>query len=1131
MEFGILGSIEATHRGQAMELGGLRERALLARLLLSANRVVSADRLAEDLWSGSPPPHSMATLRVYISRLRRSLGQHAGALVTHAPGYRLMVADDQLDAARFESMVRAADADLAAGRPAEAAEVLRAALGLWRGQALSDVADLAFAQADAGRLEESRLTALERRVEADLACGRHASLGAELDGLGTQHPLRERLAGLRIIALYRCGRQAGALSAYGELRERLAAELGIDPTPALRRLHEQVLRQDPALDWHPLPSARHSPAEVAGPGGPGPVPGDPGPVAAGQSGAGGQADPGMDGSPGRGESARRPAGSRPASGAGGAPGRGDGAGVTALASGPARGAASQPGRGAGGRATSLPAETTSFVGRAAELTTIEDLLGLSRLVTLTGPGGSGKSRLALRAGRLAADRQPGGIWLVELAPVSHPELVVPAVAAALAVREEPGGGLLDAITARLADAAALLIVDNCEHLIDAAAGLIDALLSSCPRLRVLATSQTRLQLPGEATWPVPPLTVPGPAEADPEQIAAAESVRLFCDRAALARPGFELTTASAAAVSAICRRLDGIPLAIELAAARVSALTPAQLSARLDNRFTLLTAGSRAGLPRHRTLQAAIDWSHGLLSEPEQLCLGRLAVFAGGCTIDAAEAVVADPALPADSVFDAIAGLVDRSLLTTEERYGSMRYGMLESIHQYAQRRLAEAGELRALRRRHLRWLADFAGQADFEGPDQGAWMDLLGAERDNVSAALDHGAGGDAGDREQALRLAGALAAFWMVRGPAGLGRSLVDAALAAAGPSADPGLRARALDGAGRLASVQGDSPAQRGYQEQSLAIWRELGDASGLARCLCDLGAAATIRAEHQAAREMYHEALALARGTGDVRQMAYALSGLGSLSLHEGDLDQATEHYTASMTSFREIGDLRRSSLILGNLGVVATNQGDFALAAERLEQHLSNARLLGDRKLAGGALTNLGRIAERTGELDRAAGLHRQALELAAQAGDRRLMATVTTNLGLVAHKQGDYPAAAAFHLAGLDAAQAIGERRVIAETIAELSAAAAALGLHEQAAILTGAADRLLTSIGDQVQGLDPQRIAAALATSRAALGENKFEAARASGRAMAEAETISYATDSFAGIADGQKRADGAAL
>ncbi|HEV3292632.1 MAG TPA: tetratricopeptide repeat protein, partial [Streptosporangiaceae bacterium] len=720
----------------------------------------------------------------------------------------------------------------------------------------------------------------------------------------------------------------------------------------------------------------------------------------------------------------------------------------------------------------LPTETTSFIGREAELDTIEELLRLSRLLTLTGPGGSGKSRLALRAGTQASERYGGAVWLVQLAPIGQPDLVVPTVARALSAREEPGQTLLGSIVARLRDTEALLIVDNCEHVVEATADTITALLRSCPRLRILATSQTRLGVPGEASWPVPPLTVPEPEMADPQAAAEAESVRLFCDRAALARPGFTLTGANVAAVGDICRQLDGIPLAIELAAARVSALTVAQLAARLGNRFRLLTGGSRAGLPRHRTLEAAIEWSHDLLSETEQVCFRRMAVFAGGCTIDAVEAVCPDDSLPLDVVFETVIALIDRSLLTTEERSGSMRYGMLESIHQYALGRLAAAGEATALRRRHMAWLLGFAGQADLAGPDQAAWLDLLEAERDNFRAGLewsltpagpDATAGpgqapagpdpgtapedprstagpGSAADPARALALTGALAPFWLVRGPIALARTALDAALAAAGPDADTRLRAVALDGAGQLASVQADHDAQRRYQRESLAIWRELGDDVRVASTLSDLGAAAHFRGEYPLAQALHAEALELAERTGDAQQTGQALSGLGRLALHQGDLDQATAYYTQSMTRFTEIGDLRRATLILGNLGVVAINSGDLALAEQRLTEHLDNARRLGDHKLTSGALTNLGLVAYQAGDLDRAAGLHQQALALSEQLGDLRLVVVALGNLGLVAARRRNYAAAAQFHLRSLEVAESVGERRSVAEMLEELAA-------------------------------------------------------------------------------------------
>ena len=482
VEFRILGSIEVGDGDQRVDLGGLRERTLLARLLLAAGQVVSADRIAEDIWAGDPPPQAAATLRVYVSRLRRALGPAgASAVQTQPPGYRLQLEPGQLDADRFATLAASARADLAAGRQAAAAAGMAAALALWRGPALGDIADLAFAQADVARLDEARLAVLECRIEADLACGRHAGVASELDGLAREYPLRERLCGLRMLALYRCGRQADALIAYAELRAQLADELGIDPNPGLLRLHESILQQRPELDWQPGP-------------------------------------PEPDGGGPQGEAAgtrRRPRGRR-----------------SGRRVGPAR-----PGREPGLRPPALPADTTSFIGRESDLATIEELLGLSRLLTLTGPGGSGKTRLALRAAAQAAGRHPDGVWLVELAQLTGPELVEPLTATTLGVREQPGRTLTEAIIAWAVDRDLLLVLDNCEHVLDAVADLAAALLRGCPGLRILATSQSRLGLSGEATWPVPPLALPPPGELDLAAVGAAEAVRLFCDRAGLPGPG------------------------------------------------------------------------------------------------------------------------------------------------------------------------------------------------------------------------------------------------------------------------------------------------------------------------------------------------------------------------------------------------------------------------------------------------------------------------------------------------------------------------------------------------------------------------------------------------------------------
>ena len=1044
MEFRILGPLEVADGERVVDVGGPRERALLARLLISANLVVSADRLAEDLWSGEPPAHWLSTLRVYVWRLRRALG--AGAVLTEPPGYRLRLAAGDLDADAFAALVTTARRDLADGRAGAAAAGLRRALGLWRGPALSGVADLPFARADAARLDEARLSAIEDWVEAELGCGNHAGLTAELDGLVTSYPLRERLRGQRMRALYRCGRQADALRAYQELRAYLSEELGLEPAAALRDLESAILRQDPALDWHaPPPAAAHTAQ-------PAPAPSE--------------------------SAARHPG---PPAAAGPAAGR-------------------------------LPAETTSFIGREADLAAVGKLLAAGRLVTLTGPGGSGKTRLARQAGAAVAAGQPDGVWLVDLAPVGGPELVAPAVAAALEVREEPDRPLAGSIAERLRDSEALLIADNCEHVVGEAAELVAALLAACPALRILATSQTRLGVPGEAVWPVPPLSVPPLTGGGLAVVAEAESVRLLCDRAALARPGFSLTAGNAADIGEICRRLDGIPLAIELAAARLSTLTPAQLAARLGNLFGVLTGGSRTALARHRTLRAAISWSHELLGQQEQACFRRMAVFAGGCTIDAAEAVCADAGLPAEAVLDAVTSLVDWSLLTTEERCGAMRYGMLESVRQYAREQLVQAGEDDQLSRRHLAWLLDLAGRADLDGADQSAWLDLLEADHGNFRVGLEWALA--ARQSDSALALAGGLAAFWAMRGHVGEGRRWADAALGAAAHD-DPRARATALDGAAQLAFAHGDFAAQQDYLRESLGIWRGLGQAAHVAECLSELGVAAHIRGEPDAAKSLLDQARESARLAGDQRQTAMALNGLGLLALQD-DPPRAAAYYEEGLACIRQVGDLRQTTIILGNLAVAVRHQGRIDLARTRMEEQLACARELGDRKLIGWALTNLGIAATEVGDLATARARQEEALGLATQIGDRRLEAYALASGALACQVAGDYPAARAFRRRSLQLARVIGEPRIVAENLEELAGVEAAVANSRLAACLLGAAQALRERLGEPLPGPDLPRHNQIVADVREALGDEHYQAAWDQGRSMPEQEMVTLAAETL---------------
>jgi predicted ATPase len=651
--------------------------------------------------------------------------------------------------------------------------------------------------------------------------------------------------------------------------------------------------------------------------------------------------------------------------------------------------------------------------------------------------------------------------------------------------------------------------------LDAAAEVASVLLSSCPDVRVLATSQIRLTAPGEATWPVPPLGVPEPGADGLDEIAASESVRLLCDRAARSRPGFELTAADAVAAASVCRRLDGIPLAIELAAARLNALTIRQLAARLDDRFALLTGGSRAALPRHRALVAAIEWSYDLLSPAEQVCLGRLAVFAGGCTIEAAEAVCADGQLAVGEVLDAVTSLVSKSLLTAREQAGAMRYGMLESVRMYAGRLLDKAGEWPAVRRRHQAWLLDLLGQGESGSLGLTAWLDLIQADLDNVMTGLEHALDErSAGhDPAVALALAAGLAQFWLVRGPAGLGRRWLATALAAAGPGADPRLRATALDGAGLLAGEQADLDAQFACQQQSLAIWRELGDDAKIASCLGELGSVAHLRNEFAAAEALYAEALEVAgRAGNDDRLIGRCLSGFGRLAFFRNDMASASAYYEESMARFRAAGELRRTATILGNLGLVAFHQDDIELARARLTEYLAQARRLADRKLIGGALTNLGLVLTVAGELDEAASLHRQALELGEELENPRLLSAALQNLGIVSLVRGDHAEAMLFHQRSLTLAADVGEPRAIAECVEGLATVEAAAGRPERAARLLGVADQLRAEVGSPVLSGDAGRVAAAAVQAEAALGAAGYAAARAAGAAMTLAEAIEFA-------------------
>ncbi|MDJ1137348.1 AfsR/SARP family transcriptional regulator [Streptomyces iconiensis] len=777
MRYLILGASEARDAaGRALPLGGQRLRALLAALALRAESQapVSPDALISEVWADTEPEampdNAPAALQALVGRLRRVIGRDA---VESLPGgYRLRTDPeaDEVDLVRFQRLAAEGERALEAGDPATAAAALREGLALWRGPALADLPDRASA---AARAESLRLVALQRRLAADLALGSSARVLPELRELAAERPLDEPLQALFIRALRDAGRTAEALTMYESVRKGIAARLGADPGAELRSLHAELLAGGPGPGEHtrthngtPAPG-RASPQGTPYPSGTPYPPGTTSP-------SGTQPSPDTQPSPGT----KPPPGTEPHSG-------------------------TEQQHRKPGSPGNLRSRLTSFVGREADIATIGGDLARARLVTLTGPGGSGKTRLseqvAVTASATSPAPYPDGTWLVELAPLDHPDAVPGAVLSALGRREtalstaategaRSMGADSDA-TALLIEhcqhRALLLVLDNCEHVIAAAATLAETLLAHCPRLTVLATSREPLGVPGETVRPVEPLS-------------PASALRLFADRAAAARPGFR-TEEDPAAVAEICRRLDGLPLAIELAAARLRSLTPHQIASRLDDRFRLLTSGSRTVLPRQQTLRAVVDWSWDLLDERERTVLRRLSVFAGGCTLSAAERVCADGnaitggehavsgdgnavtggenavqadgnAVSGDDVLDVLSALVDKSILVADhpqDRAGTgVRYRMLETIHEYARERASEhPADRTAAERRHTDQILRFVTAAEprLRSSEQLSWLPRMEADLDNIRAVLHRAA--QRRDLDTMVELVRAVGWFWWLR------------------------------------------------------------------------------------------------------------------------------------------------------------------------------------------------------------------------------------------------------------------------------------------------------------------------------------------------------------------------------
>ena len=637
----------------------------------------------------------------------------------------------------------------------------------------------------------------------------------------------------------------------------------------------------------------------------------------------------------------------------------------------------------------LPQQLTTFIGRERELAEVKKLLGSTRLLTLVGAGGLGKTRLSLQVAADVMDDYPDGVWFVELAPLADGRLVAQAVGSALGVKEEAGRPLVDALARHVADRRPLIVLDNCEHLIQACAELAAQLLRSGPRLRLLATSREPLHVAGETVCPIPALGIPAPGGSIPLSVLARfESVRLFVDRAVGAQPTFRVTAANAAAVTDICRHLDGIPLAIELAAARVRALSVEQIAAHLSDRFRLLTGGDRTALPRQQTLRACIDWSYDLLIDSERALLRRLAVFAGGFTLEAAENVAAGEGLAAADVMDLLGHLVEKSLVEMDAE--GQRYRLLETVRKYARERLNESNEGDLVRGRHLAFYLAFAETARpaLVGPEQAAWFARLDLERENLLAA--HACCDRANDGgELGLRLVSSIRRYWIVRGLLGLGYQLTVEALARPGAQVRMASRCGALTDAGELRSWMGQYREAQGHLQEALAIARELGDKRIIARALYPLALAALGQRDLTGARGHLQEALALRTALGNRREATSVLNALAQIHRTLGELDAAEPLYEQVLANARELGDREIIAIALLNLAMVSIGRGSGNNAPAMLLEALTIADEMGSKNAGQSVLDVCAGLAALRGDWLGAARFFGAAEAQAAQTGLHR----------------------------------------------------------------------------------------------------------------------------------------------
>jgi non-specific serine/threonine protein kinase len=763
----------------------------------------------------------------------------------------------------------------------------------------------------------------------------------------------------------------------------------------------------------------------------------------------------------------------------------------------------------------LPTPATSFVGRERDIADVVAALAAAPLVTLTGPGGVGKTRLAIRAASelLArapdADDAPDELWFVDLAPASSRAGVTGAVASVLDLRTESEPETVVEIARRLGRRRALLVLDNCEHVTDAAAALVTSLLAACSDLRVLATSRASLGVAGEAIHPIAALGLPGPS-ASSDEAAASEAVVLFIERAQLVSTVFRVTTENYDVVADICRQLDGLPLAIELAAARARILTVHQIRDRLRDRLRLLRSTATTG--RHESLRAAIDWSYNMLGTGERMLFDRLSVFSGGFTIDAIEAVCADDAVDAVDALDILAGLVDKSLVTVTHAGREARYFLLDTVRAYAREKLAACGDADRFRARHRDYFLEFSETAakKLHGREGAEWGARLQGEIDNLRAALAWSRD-EVGDGLAFLRLATALHVFFYERGYLGEGRVWIDAALERAGDVAPAELRTLALTGVGNLAHDQGDLAAARAYQERALAINREVGDRAGVASALHNIGNILLLVGDYARARAHFEESLAICREMNRPHNVALSLFTQACVAVETAAWDRADELLAESDALYASIGHTFGLSLVRTEQAYEAMVRGQLDRIEPLLAEALALAQAVEHRHNVATVAAYRANVARYLGRFDDAEARGAEALETFRALGDKDCSSMMLYVLARAARQRGDHDVAAARLKESLALRTQLGLRKGLAECYEETAALASAHGDAATAARLLGAAADVRATIGAPVQPIDEADRAALRDAARMALGDESFNAARAVGVGLSACEVLGF--------------------